>query len=747
MNKSMIFTLMFLAGISLFAKDIIEGKIYGLDSNGNKSVLPGANIIFLGTSVGTASNPDGVFNIPKSPESNLLVISFVGYEPDTIDVINQEYIEVTLRSTTGEVDDIEITAERSSTVLDYKAVENTQVISKRELNKMACCDLSESFETNPSVDVSVTDAITGIKQIEMLGLSGVYTQKTLEAIPYLRGLNSNIGLAFLPGPWIQSINVSKGIGSVVNGFESITGQVDIGMVKPFAINEKDILLNVYGNNEQRFEGNLNVRRNLGSKLSTITLLHASSRQHESDVNNDNFMDMPKSNTFNVQQKWKYFGDNDFESQLGVQYFRNKKKGGTLSSVNENSGQSPYRFRSDNDNFRIYGKAGYIFPNSSYKSIGFQWAFNKFDNNAEFGSRKYSGEHKNVFLNLIYQSSLFSETHKFRTGISFLFDEFNETFTEVDYNRIERIPGVYFEYTYSPDEMFSAVAGLRLDEHNYYGTMFTPRLHLKYTPDPDWIFRGVAGKGFRTPNIFTEYSSVFVSSRQTEIISNNSYGYGLGQEEAWNFGLNLTHYFLYQWREATLSIDFYRTLFVEALIADIDSNPGKVIFNTVSNGITSNSLQAELNMKPLERIETRLAYRYLDVEHKINGVLKSKPLTAKHRLLFNIGYTTGNYIESEGWALDLTLQWFGAKRIPSVTNSNGELLTRNVSPDFLIANTQITKRFELGLDLYLGIENLFDVRQEDPIIDPLNPNSDYFDASLVWGPVKGRMAYLGVRLEM
>lgn len=746
MKKVMILTIIFLSFLSIPAQDLLSGKVYGIDGNGNKSILPGANIIYIGTAVGTASNSDGLFSIPKNTDSNLLAFSFVGYESDTIDVSGRSYIEVTLKSSAGQVKDVEITAERSTTVLDYRAVEHTHVITKRELQKAACCDLSESFETNPSVDVSVTDAITGVKQIEMLGLSGAYTQKTLEAIPYLRGLNSNIGLTFLPGTWIESINVSKGIGSVVNGFESITGQVDVAMVKPFDPLAKNTMINIYGNNDQRFEGNFNFRKEFGSKLSAITLLHASSRQSESDINKDNFMDLPRFNTFNVLQKWKYFGDSDFESQMGIQYFRDKKNGGTIDGIN-NSVQNVFRFQSENENLRVYGKAGYIFPNSSYKSIGFQWAFNKFDNKSLYGNRDYTGSHSNVFLNLIYQSSLFNEHHKFRTGISFLFDEFDETFNGADYNRIERIPGAYFEYTYSPEESFSTVAGFRVDEHNFYGTMFTPRLHLRYSPDPDWVFRGVAGKGYRTPNIFTEYSSVFVSSRQTAIRSDHSYGYGLGQDEAWNFGFNITHYFLYQWREATLSLDFYRTQFVNALIADIDSDPGTVIFSDVKNGINSNSFQAELNIEPFERIDTRIAYRYLNVRQKINGVWKSKPLNSEHRMLFNIGYTTENYIETEGWAFDLTLQWFGSKRIPSVFNSEGKLLNDPESPDFLIANTQITKRFSFGFDLYIGIENLFDVRQNDPIIDPFNPDSEYFDASLVWGPVSGRMAYAGIRLEM
>ncbi len=742
----MLFTLLAFS-ISAFGNERVKGRVYGKESNSKQRPLPGANIIFAGTSNGTTSDASGNFELAVSKESNTLIVSYVGFVTDTIQILDQDFLEVVLRSSSTTVKDVEVVGTQSSLVLDYKGIENSQVITKRELQKAACCDLSESFETNPSVDVSVTDAITGIKQIEMLGLSGIYTQKSLEAIPYLRGLSSNIGLTFLPGTWIKSINVNKGIGSVVNGFESMTGQIDVGMVKPFDPLEKDLTFNAYGNLDQRFEGNLNYRKNFGDYLSSITLLHVSSRQHESDVNNDNFMDLPRYNDFNILQKWKLIGEDNWETQIGIQYYQGKKDGGTLASVNTSSHNNTYRYNSDNQNIRVYGKLGYVFPNSDYKSIGFQWAFNRFENESGFGTRNYTGIHNNVFLNLIYQSSIFNDSHKFRTGLSFLFDEFEEEYINTDYNRIERIPGAYFEYTFSPDETFSVVAGTRLDEHNFFGTMFTPRLHMRYASDEDWVFRATGGKGYRSPNIFMEYSSIFVSSRELQINSANSFGYGLQQEEAWNFGLNITHYFLYEWREATISIDFYRTEFVNALIADIDTDQNKIIFYDESNGITSNSFQTELNIEPFERVETRAAYRYLDVQQKINSVWKSKPLTSKHRALFNLGYRTEEYDDGNGWAFDVTYKWFGTKRVPSVSFTDNSRPRRTSSPYFSLVNTQVTKRFELGFDLYLGIENVFNFRQDEPIVDPQNPNGDTFDASLVWGPVSGRMAYLGLRYEL
>lgn len=745
MNSIKIILLLTLFTITLNAQSILSGKVKEETGHEHEHPLVGANIFWLGTSVGTTSDETGTFSIPFSQETNKLVVSFVGYLSDTLTITDQNKIEVALKSDLFETDDVEVVAAQKSTFIDYLAIDNSSIITKRELHKAACCDLSESFETNPSIDVSFTDAITGTKQIEMLGLAGTYTQTTMENLPFLRGLMSNAGLNFVPGTWIESINVSKGIGSVVNGFESITGQIDIGMMKPFSAEQEKMNINIYANNEQRFEGNLNYRMGLTENISSVTMLHASSRNHAFDINDDSFMDMPKAQTFNIMQRWKYSEGEGLESQLGFQYVNDKKDGGTLEKSNPvNNG---FIFSVNQENLNIYGKTGYVFPDNENKSFGIQWSLNKYSNSSRFGNRLYTGDQKSGYFNFIYQSTLGEHDHKFRTGMSFLFDEYEETFDSGFYQRIERIPGMFFEYTFTHHEQLSIVAGLRGDYHNHYDFMFTPRLHVRYTPNEDWIIRAAAGRGYRTSNLFVEYASIFASSRQINIISENSYGYGLEQESAWNFGINLTHYFLFDWREATISFDLYRTQFESLIIPDLDTDARSVTFYSVDNGAYSNSLQLELNIEPLENFSTRIAYRFLDVKNKINNEWKEKPLTAKHRALLNLAYSTEEDEDDTKMSYDLTLQWLGRKRIPSTITNPENLRARENSPDFIIVNAQITRTFFKNFDFYIGVENLFDFRQDNPIIDPFNPNSEYFDASLIWGPVNGRMIYAGLRYDM
>ncbi len=444
--KKIVFIICFIIPNMIFAQNTLNGLVKEQLSDGNANPLVGANILWKGTTVGTTSDADGRFQIPLTNDSNILIVSFIGYKSQTFTITNEKEIEVNLIPEASQISDVEVVGKTPSTEIDYLGVENSSTLTRKELQKAACCTLAESFETNPSIDISFTDAITGLRQIEMLGLAGIYTQTTMEALPYIRGLMSNTGLSFVPGTWIEAINVSKGVGSVTNGYESITGQIDIDMQKPFTVeNAKPLFLNFYGNNEQRFEGNLNYRYTLNDKLSSMTLLHASSKKHQSDRNSDSFMDMPTAETFNVMQRWQYRSGFGLLSHLGFQIVSDKQNGGTLNSFGNSL--NSYRFNSDKKLINIYGKTGYIFPDNNQKSFGLQWSCNQYDNSANYGMRKYDGKEKNLYLNFIYQSPVINESNVLRTGVSFVYDELKENFISQNYNRIENVPGAFVEYTF------------------------------------------------------------------------------------------------------------------------------------------------------------------------------------------------------------------------------------------------------------------------------------------------------------
>ncbi len=726
------------------AQDKLKGYVGEKDEQGNEHPLVGVSAYWLGTSRGETTDSNGFFSIPFVKESKTLVVRCLGYHPDTVTITDRHSIRIFMKSEAQTVGDVNVIGKRQASYLDYANPFKKTVMTEKELFKAACCNLSESFQTNPSIDVSFTDAITGTKQIEMLGLSGIYTQMTMENMPYIRGLTSNVGLTFIPGTWIEAINVSKGIGSVANGYESITGQIDVDLRKPEKEDEKQFFLNLYGNQDQRMEANLNMRERLSDYLSSMTLLHVSSQRHPVDENGDGFLDMPLFTTINALQRWKFIMSNGWMNQLGLQYVSDSKDGGTY----DREPLFAYEYGMKSTLLRLNGKTGYVFQGEHGRSFGVQWSLSRCSNTEHFGTQVYDGNEETGYLNILYQAELDGEAQTFQTGISFLFDQYDERYDNLPYNRIERVPGAFFEYTFTPNERLSLVAGIRTDEHNEYGTMITPRLHIRYTPQEDWVLRLAAGRGYRTANIFAENSSVFVSSRAVSIVPTNSFGYGLKQEIAWNYGFNMTHYFTFDNREATLLIDLYRTNFEQLVLADLDSNPHQVRFYSVPNGSYSNSVQTELNIQPSERLDVRIAYRYLDVMQNLGGVWLERPLTAQHRALATVSYATErNQPDDPQTLFDVTMQWFGKKRIPETLLNPDSLRALAFSPSFFTMNIQVMRTFINGLDIYVGIENLFDFRQANPILDGANPQGHFFDASLIWGPVTGRMVYAGLRLHV
>jgi hypothetical protein len=728
----------FVAACVCSAQWVLPGVVMEHTESGDTATVVGANVYWLGTTTGTTTGPDGTFSIPVAPGASRLVISAVGYVSDTITVTDQRHLHVVLLSQARQVADVEVVRERSATVLDYMSPTGVHVMTEKELFKAACCNLSESFETNPSVDVAFTDAITGTRQIEMLGLAGTYSQITLESMPAIRGLTSNSGLTYIPGPWIQNIQVSKGVGSVANGYESITGQINVELRKPATETESRFFVNLYGSSDTRLESNLHYRERLGDSWSMMTLLHLGSQRRARDDNGDRFLDLPLSTSVNALQRFMYSVPGSLEGQFSLQFVNDEKEGGTMQGVGMDRSalaEHPleYGFQTKARQWRFAGKTGRLFSEEDRSSIGLQYAYADYHQDAFFGVREYTGREQTGYLNLLYETNMGSEDHHLRTGAAFLFDAFHETFMDVPHQRTERVPGLFAEYTFMQGEVFSVVTGLRVDRHNLFGTFVTPRLHVRYAPSEDWVLRVVGGRGERSANIFAENLSYLASSRSFELPPAGGV-YPFDPEVAWNVGGNITRYFTWRGREGT--------------IVDLDRSPGTVAFSNLSGGSSSNSAQLELNAQPAEGLDARLAYRFLDVQQTTGGTLQQRPFVARHRAFVNLAYAT----KQEGpddprMTYDATVQWFGTKRLPVTAENPPDLRVRDNSPPFVLVNAQVTRSFSLGFDLYLGVENFLDFRQLDPILDPGHPNGEYFDGSFVWGPVTGRMLYLGMRVRM
>lgn len=670
------------------------------------------------------------------------MVSFIGYQNDTIETAGKNFVEVILKSSVA-LDEVTVVHRRKATEISLLEPAKVEVLSERELQKAACCNLSESFETSPSVDVSFTDAVTGARQIQMLGLAGPYVQITRENIPDIRGLSAISGLTYIPGTWIESIQLNKGTGSVANGFESITGQINVELRKPEEAER--LYFNLYANQEGNFEGNLHLMQKINDKWSTGLLLHSKNNSFKQDRNNDGFLDSPLSTYYIGINRWKYHNPNGLEAQLGVKGTFIESTGGQLKfNPDEDAFTSNYwGMQMKVNRYEAWAKVGKVFLNNPGHSIGFQLNWTTHDQYSYFGLNEYDATQHVGYANLLYQGIIGNTNHKYRTGASIQFDNYNEHFNDTLFTRNEIVPGAYFEYTYSHLDKFSVVAGLRADYHNNFGAFVTPRLHLRYAITDKTVLRASAGRGQRTASILSENSGLFASSRKLLIQGNNSENpYGLKPEVAWNYGLNFTQKFIIDYRNGSISLDFYRTDFVNQVVIDLDQNPQEVLFYNLDGKSYANSFQAQFDYELIKRLDMRIAYRWYDVKVTYNGVLKDKPLLSSHRAFLNLAYETRKH-----WKFDYTINWQGKKRIPYTGSNPAEYQLNESSPSFYLMNAQISKTWNDKFDVYLGGENLLDYMQPNPIISNQDPFGSYFDSSLIWGPVMGRIIYLGMRYKI
>ena len=720
-QKQFLFLVVMLLGIS----SIQAQKISGVVTDTEKEPLAFVNVIWANTSVGAITDEKGKFKIDvPAAYPGLLVVSFVGFKTDTIKVWpNMKKIEVELKSTL-ELEEFELQARQKSTTIGTITPNLVETLNQDELKKAACCSVSESFGTNASVDVNVTDAVSGSKKIKMLGLDGIYTQIQFENLPLVRGLSSANGLDFVPGTWVESIQIKKGAGSVVNGYESIAGQINVELLKPDEAEK--LFVNVYANEMARFELNTHLSKKVSDRWSTMLFIHGGNQGVEMDHNDDGFLDMPLKNTVLVFNRWKYFGKK-FRAQFGVRGVYNDVRSGQKREY-----ENPYTANILTNQFYAFAKTGFLFD--SENSFGVISKYKYHDHQSNYGLTNYDADQHNIYINTVYSDELKDEKSSIKTGFSLNYDSYRHQFNDSNFTNLEVVPGAYFEYAYVTEKM-ALVAGIRGDHHNQFGAFASPRVHFKYNIQPRSALRFSVGKGFRTTNVLIENSSYLVSSRQVRFVE------PLRPEQAWNYGVSYNHkWALGSELDLAVNADYYYTNFENQVVVDVEDK-NFVSFYNLDGKSYSHAVQAEIAVD-YKRFELKTAYKYLDVKTDYVSGLKAKPYTAKDRVLVNLGYRT----KFDKWKFDLTTLWTGLSRVPSTEGNLPENTRVEESDTYFLLNGQITKKFKT-FEVYLGGENLLNFKQKNPIVDSENPFSDEFDASMIWGPVQGRIVYAGFRYSI
>lgn len=733
-----VFTILTVPFISIAQS--VKGKI----TNEMGAPLQGASITWINSKKGTATNEAGEFtiNLPKR-EPYTLLISFVGYKTDTIQVADTSFIQVALTEKSA-LNSVTVTGNKKPYYIAANPIK-TEVITSLELKKAACCDLAGCFETQATVQPQTTNIITNSKELRILGLSGIYNQVLIDGFPQVQGLTYTYGISSIPGTLVENIWVAKGANSVLQGYESISGQINVLTKEPDKTEK--LLLNGYINNfgEKHLNANYAFKKN---KWSNLTALHMVQPAGRVDKDGDTFLDLPQLTRYAISNRWKKGEEKNWgwSTQIGVRYLSEKRIGG----------QTNFNYDTDKGTSNAYGQAVSIqqpeawFKTSYRMNDEHRFAFlaSGFHQNQQsyFGVANYKASQTNGYANLQYEFG-YKNSSVLKTGISYRHLNLSEniSFSNNSLNRsyagryakVENIPGIFAENTLNiGDDKLTWIAGIRADHHNQFGWEVTPRTLLKYKITENLNIRGSVGTGWRTANIFSENIGLLASSR--DII----FAETLQPEKAINLGFNATHKFKSTNVEGYVSIDFYRTNFQNQIFPDYDTDPAKAIIKNFTGKSVSNGFQAEVSGTFYNRFAAKVGYVYLDVYQMKNEDKDVLPFNPNHRL-----HTSASFMPlSKKWHFDANAHWYGKQRLPDTKNNPVIYQMPGQSKPYTIVNAQFTyniKKFEI----YAGVENIFNFRQNKPIISWQDPFGQYFDTQFAWGPTRGREAYIGIRFTV
>jgi len=715
-------------------------NLTGIVTDDREELLIGATVFWKDTKTGTVTDTSGRFSLPARDVEATLVVQYVGHSPAEVQVLpteNNLWIEVT---GIARIQEVTVSGHGFDNHVSTLETRNVESIGSRELRKAPCCNLSESFETNGAVDVAYANALTGVKEIQMLGLRGVYSQFMVENRPTMAGIATPFAFEYVPGTWLDGIQLAKGASSVKNGNAGIAGQINIELVKPHL--DKPVFVNAFSSTEGRGELNVHLNHKGKGKVSNGLLLHGSFVENKWDMNDDNFYDSPSRRQLNGLYR-VFYESPKMCAQFNVQALTDRREGGQINPLEGVPGL--FGIRQNNDRVEVWGKVGYEgIGGKPYNQLGNMVSASWHRTSSLFGPNTYTAEQQSFYWQSLYQTIIGTTDHKIVAAPSFQYDDIRESVNDGKLDRREAVPGAMLEYTYSRPNLsmempdLVVVLGARADWNSRFDRLlFTPRLSAKYNFSQSSIVRVSAGRGFRSPNLMAENISLLASNRTLH------FAYDLGLEEAWNYGLNFTQNFKIARRESSFSIDLYRTDFVKQILVDVDQSPTQVFFYHAAGPSFSNSVLATLQYNLLKGLDLKLAYKWNDARATFSdGVLRTLPLVARHRGLITLDYTTPD----KNWMFNTRVQIVGPQRLPDNSQVPHEYKHDfpETSPTFAVLNAQVTRRFGKKIEVYVGGENLNGYQQHAAIIAANDPGSPYFNGSQIWAPMMGQVAYIGVR---
>lgn len=711
----------------------IQSKV--VDQTGTE--LAGVWISIPAQSLKYQTDENGVFEWNNEQWPAHLDVELSSSETAHIDVNDAHSAHNIIVQRSLQLKEVAIT-EKSQQEVSTLRTRNIETIGESEFKKAACCRLSESFDNSGAVSVSETDAVTGAKEMEILGLRGIYSLMTFNNIPDFTGLAYPFSLDMIPGTWLNEVAISKGISNAVNGSNGFSGQVNIATKDAF--NDEPLFVNMYGNTLGRYEANLHLNKLLNRPGFGIgAYLHGSKNLNSIDQNKDGFLDVPLAQQLNGLLRFTVKQYKNIEGQMDLQFVDDQRTAGQLEDL-------PGRLYSSNTQAKRFmwgGNIGYVGFDKEGRSVGFKYKYAQDNLTANFGRLNYEGKQNHLYLQGLYEDRFGEGDHIIMAGASMVLDNLDEKYFDTPRVRTERTPGVYVEYSYNPEisnanpafgKRIGIVASVRSDFNNLYGTQIAPALALKYNFTEDIVLRTNVGKGFRTPYFFTDNLSSFTNGRPIELLDEPM------AEEAINYGGSFTLKQKIAARPFSVNIDLYQTIFQNQIIVDMESSPEKVqVYNLRGNSNTTSFLAA-INYQLFNGLDAKVAYKWnKNIYDQISGPVE-KMMQPRHRMLLALHYTTPN----KKWELSSNTHWLSKQEyLVRENTANGLRMIRTEADPYLVLNAQVTTKWK-NFDIYVGGENLTNKTQADPIQGWQTPDSNTFDVTQVYAPIVGIRGYIGFR---
>jgi outer membrane receptor for ferrienterochelin and colicins len=731
--------------VSLLQAQEPGAMLTGMVTNEKEEVLIGASVYWKDTKKGAVTNENGRFSLPLRAKEATLVVDYVGYTSAEVQVLPGENNLWIVVEDNAQLKEVTVSAKGFDNHISTIETRNVERITSKELRKAPCCNLSESFQTNGAIDVAYPNALTGVKEIQLLGLRGIYSQFLVETRPAMTGIATPFAFEYIPGTWLSGIILAKGASTVKTGNNGITGQINADLVKPQSDNP--VFVNVFTSTEGRAEMNLHLNKK-GATTSNGFYLHGSLVDNKWDMNRDNFKDSPNRQQLNAMYRLIHDSSKGC-AQFNIQALSDRRQSG---QIRENAAGRLFEIDQQNDRLEAWGKYGKeALFGKRFLELGNIGSVSWHRTQSVFGKNLYTAEQKSLYWQTLLQNIIGTTDHKIVVAPSVQYDDIREKVNEGDLSRRETAVGIMSEYTYSRPNLkmdmpdFVLVLGGRVDWNSRFGWQLTPRMSAKYNFSQNSVVRVSAGRGFRSPNLMAENISLLASNRIFTFDPN------IGVEEAWNYGVNYTQNFKIAKRDASFNLDLYRTDFVKQVLVDVEQAPlinGQdstffVAFYNNPGQSFSTSLLLNFQYNILPGLDIKFAYKWNDVRAEFaDGKLKAQPLVARQRGLVSIDYVT----PSRKWLFNTYVQIVGSQRLPDnsyIPHQYTHDFPAN-TPTFGVWNGQVTRKLNKKWELYAGCENITGYQQHHAIIAANEPDSPFFNGSQVWAPMMRQLGYLGVR---